>query len=141
MADRFDLAPYLSYRIGPDQLDQMPLGTFFASKSSANSNAPRMVVRLVQAKPERKYPHSSITLERRLLHYFWGEVRGAKKQLAQAMIEASWHWIVQPGDPGFEELAAFKILCDLRVGSKVPVTRLYQALGIDLSPDAASITE
>ena len=128
---KLDVHPHARFFIAPRLLDMMPLTTFLIATSSRSEEAtPLVAVRLVKPNDPSPYAEQKLTPDKRLLYYFWSHAEGAKQALGQASTTKRWRWIVQPGDPGFEELDAFKILCDHRRGRIVDTTLLYRALGL-----------
>ena len=83
-----------------------------------------------------KYPAINQSPTGLLLYYFWrslnrdGGTSEAIKKLGQAATGHTWRWIVQPGDPGYEKLDAFKVACDHRRGHSVSDKLLRQAIGL-----------
>lgn len=136
---RVDVAQLLSYRVEPQVLDTFPVGTFFLAAYHGENQRPATAMRLVKPRFPDRYPSINLSPGKHLLYYFWRSLTRedsqseAVKKLGQAATGHTWRWIVQPGDPGFEELEAFKVACDLRRGKNVSNGLLYRALGLTTS--------
>jgi hypothetical protein len=131
---RLHLHPYARYRLEPRVLDRLPLGTFLISAGNPGAGSlPEAAMRLVKPNAPQRYPAPKLTPEGRLLYYFWSHRTGGKRALGMASTAKTWRWIVQPGEPGYEELDAFKIACDHRRDKPVSLGLLYKALGLELT--------
>lgn len=134
---RVDVAQLLSYRVEPQVLDTFPVGTFFLTAYHGENQRPATAMRLVKPRFPDRYPSINLSPGKHLLYYFWRSLTRedsqseAVKKLGQASVGRTWRWIVQPGDPGFEELEAFKVACDIRRHKEVSPRLLYQALRLD----------
>lgn len=124
------LHPYARFRIDGATLDRMPVGTILISASTPETHSlPETAMRLVKPNDVSKYPSAKLTPGGRLLYYFWNHKEGAVKKLGMASTGKTWRWIIMPGDPEFDTIDGFKILCDHRCGNLVPTTLLRKALG------------
>lgn len=137
-----DVQPYARYRFDGKVIDRLPYLTYLIGADHEPPGLPTTVMRVCNArkgsKTAEKAP-SYVTEGGRVLFHFWSRktTEGesiARRRLAQAKNNHTWRWIVKPGDPEYELLDAFKVLCDHRRDKPVPTTLLYRALGLDLTP-------
>lgn len=123
--------------------DELPLLTFLV-RASDKVDLPRTCMRLVKPNNPEDYHKDYLTPGDRLVYYFWWHVEDGEskaiKRLAPMGVSRvrRWHWIIKPGDPGYELLDAFKLVCDHRRGQTVTPTLLYRALGLEERFDIAA---
>lgn len=114
--------------------DRLPLLTFLVRTDMGTLGlVPNRVVRIVKPNNPRAYSKAKLTPGERLLYVCWGN-GFAVKTLKDAQQDTYRH-IVQPGDPGYDMLDAFKIACDHKrswTSGPAPFEPdlLYRALGL-----------
>lgn len=130
--------------------DDLPLQSFLV-RASDKVDRPCVCMRLVRPNHPEDYHKDYLTPGNRLVYYFWRHLEGDKSEAIKRLATMGrsgmrrWHWIVKPGDPGYELLDAFKLICDHRRGQIVTPTLLYRALGLeaperfDIAADPANL--
>lgn len=116
--------------------DRLPLQSFLV-RCHTRHDTIRRVIRLVKPNHPLDYHPDYLTPGNRLLYWFFSDTaeRGPRAHKSLGTTTSGkklWNWIIKPGDPGYELLDAFKIICDHRQGKSVRPDLLYKALGLDL---------
>lgn len=124
------------YKLPQAVLDLLPVGTFLIEAEPGTDGYPRDVSRIVKPNEPLNYSPAFLTMGNRLLYMFWTGGNAIKRlhRMPRPPKETCCRYIIQPGDPGFHLMDAFKVLCDSRramSGGPVPTksTLMLRAVG------------
>lgn len=130
---RYPGSPFL---LRGQHIDMLPIGTFLVEGEPGGDdlNPPYRVCRVVKPNIESNYDRGKLTPNGRLLYICWRDGAALKLLANIPGVRLTVRDIIQPGEPAFDTLDAFKIGCDTARAMAnrpclFPPTLLYRAIG------------
>lgn len=127
------------YVLGKADIDKLPIGTFLIESEVATRVDPHKVMRVVRPNEPKNYRAGLRTPGDRLVYICWASGRALKQLYSfTGTGDMRLAFIVQPGEPGYDILDAFKILCDTKRACaekppEVKSTLLIRAIQLQLA--------